>query len=403
MDTFKDQNLNIISNPLIGRPVLSYDIIIKYLSKQLNKGNREKAKAFAFYFGKIMAILFGISAIILLFSAKFIAENYYQKPLFLALIAGIIYIFFLRISSFFISILQAKNYFKGVFQKELILQVFRIIIVPLITLFLLKKGASSEIILFAIILGISLVYIINIFFLFFTVKKQTQFQEIKNINLSKDDKKKANKFLFFLSMTVLSGIFFSYIDMIMLGKFVAAEFIGYYKVAFSLVSAVLPLIGFSTALLPIFSRLNSKKIKKAVKKTANLTILLSFPFILLVILAAPLIIKITYGEAYFPSINLLRIFSLILISAPLLSIYQVYYISIGKPKLLAKLLIFSTVLNILLNYIFIKSFLPLGDLATVFGVAIATLLSNYILLGLFIFYKKRKKINKETNKTNGTT
>ncbi len=365
-----------------------YDAIIRYLSKAFGQGKNKYAKALAYHFGKIMAVLLLCSIVVLVISAKFIAEQYYQKPILLALLAGGLYIIFLRISSFMISLLQAKDYFKGVFHKELILQIFRIVLVPALIIFFLKQSTSTEFILFIIIIGLALAYLINFIFLFFTVKKRVNFGKSDKVTLSKEKKKEINNFLKALSITVLSGMFFSYIDMIILGRFVSAEFIGYYKAGFSLVSAILPLIGFSTALLPIFSKLKGKRIKRALRKTIKLTLLLSFPLAIIILLTAPLIVNIIYGTDYSPAINILRLFSLILISAPLLDIYKMYYVSIGQPKLIAKFLLIATFLNLGLNFLFITILLPIGQLSAVFGVTIASILSNYFILFGLIFSKK---------------
>lgn len=58
---------------------------------------------------------------------------------------------------------------------------------------------------------------------------------------------------------------------------------------------------------------------------------------------------------------------------------------------LAKLLIVTAIINIVLNYILITSLLQYGNLAAVFGVTVAIITSNIFYLGGLIFIKKTEK------------
>jgi O-antigen/teichoic acid export membrane protein len=364
------------------------ETIIKHLSKEFARGNNSKAKSYANYLGKIKFILVLISILFIFISAKFLSQTYYQKPLFLALLGGSFYILFLRTTSFMVSILQSKNYFKGVFHKEIVLQISRLFLVPLASLIALRQNFSPGVTIFLIILALSVVHLITAIFSIFIVKHKKIFYSTEKSYLDSKEKSQIKKFLIALSATALSGVFASQIDTIMLGHFVMSEFVGYYQVALSSIAAFFPLIGFSSAILPILSRLNKKRASKALEKTSKLTFFIALPIVILIILFAPFIIKIIYGESYLLATNILRIFSLMLITIPLIDNYKTYFVSIGEPKTLAKLLIFSTIFNIILNYLFIKLLLPKSQLFAVFGVTIATLLSNFLILFLLLFLKK---------------
>ena len=126
--------------------------LIRFVSKEFGKNKKKiKAKSYIIYLGKLKLSLIFISMLILLIFAKLIANNYYQKPLFLALIAGSLYILFVGITGFLQSILIASNYFKSIFYKEIIFQVIRLIIIPLLILLSLKNFFSYVFILFFII------------------------------------------------------------------------------------------------------------------------------------------------------------------------------------------------------------------------------------------------------------
>lgn len=375
-----------ISNLGIG------ETLIRFVSREMGRKKQERAKAYISYFGKIKLFLVFISILILLFSAKFISETFYQKPLFLALIAGSLYIIFFEVVTFLGFILQASNYFKGIFHKEIIFQVLRLLLVPSAILLALKYSLSNEKILFYLVLMLAFSYLFTALFMFFISSIKVNFIQSKKEKLKPRQNKEANKFLFVTAVLVLSGMFFSYIDKIMLGRFVAAEFIGYYAAALSLVWALSSLIGFGVVLLPIFSRIKSRRLEKGLKKSVGIVFSLGFLLFLVTLLLAPLAVLIIYGPAYNLSVNLLRLFSLLLIPIPLIGIYSVYFMSKGKPQIVAKLLVFSTIINIFLNYILITSFLKYGDLAAVFGAGIATLISHAFYLSGLLIVKKREKI-----------
>ena len=232
------------------------------------------------------------------------------------------------------------------------------------------------------ILGLSFCYFIGLLFLL--IKKPFLVGE----ELNKKEKKQVNKFAMPLIATVLSGVFFANIDKIMLGHFVNPEFIGYYAASFSLIGSLIILLGFSVVLLPIFSRLGGKRLERGLKKSIKLVIPISIALMVFIILLAPIIIKLVYGKDYSMAINLLRFLSLLIFSGPLIAIQTTYFISKGKTKLIAKLLVSTTILNIILNYILISTLSKQSHFTATLGAVIATLISSFIYLGLLFFYKK---------------
>ena len=363
--------------------------IVTFISKELGKKGK-KTLSYLIYFGKIKASLVLASAIFLLTLSGFIANNFYQKPIFLALLAGSLYIIFVQAVSFLQYLAQASNSFKGVLQKEIVFQVLRVILVPLIIILSINHSISDEKTLMLVILSLALSLFLTSIFLFFDINKIyfKKYKE-KNKKLSKNQKKSVNKFVIATAVLALSGLFFNYIDKIMLGRFVEAEFIGYYTAAFSLVGALIPIVSFSAiVLLPIFSRLKGKRLERGFKKSMKLTLGLSIVLFMIVLLIAPQAISLIYGGEYTLSIGILRILSLLLVILPLTGIYTTYFVSNKKPQTVAKLLIFTTMLNIVLNYLLITYLVRYGDLSAVYGVSTATLISQGVLLVGLILKRK---------------
>lgn len=364
--------------------------LTRYVSKNISKGKKSKVKGYFSFLFKLKIILIISLFLILILSSKFIA-NFYGKPIFLGLIIGPIYLVCLSLTTFFEYLFYSIKKFKQPFLKEIVFQIFRLVLFFLVILFIRNSSFSSEFILFLIVASLSLSSFLTLIFIFRLSRKKISFLKAKEKKLNRKEKKDLRKFIIPLSTIVLSGVFFGSIDTLMLGKFVSSEFLGFYNAAFKLVVSISPLIAFSDVLLPIFSGLKSKRLEQGFKKSIRLTFLLSLGIFLLVFIFAPLIIKIVFGNNYLESINALRILSLLLLCTPISKIYNSYITSIGKTKILAIFLIFSTILNIILNYILITNLLVYGPGKAILGAAIATIFSRYVLLFCLFLAKKRIK------------
>ena len=85
--------------------------MLTFISKTIDK-QEAKAKAYFDYLSKIKIILSIITSLIVLLLARWFANNYYQKPIFYALLAGAIYLPLTTLSKFFGTLFTSKNNFK---------------------------------------------------------------------------------------------------------------------------------------------------------------------------------------------------------------------------------------------------------------------------------------------------
>jgi O-antigen/teichoic acid export membrane protein len=260
-------------------------------------------------------------------------------------------------------------------------------LVPLVVIFAIKLSLSNETILFYVILALSVSYLLTGSYLFFITKKNYYLKPKGSNVLSKEEKKNANRFVILTAVIVLSGVFFGNIDKVMLGRFVAGEFIGYYQASFSLIGALTSLCSFGSVLLPLFSRMENKDMKKAMKKITKIVFLTSSVFFVLTLIFSNLAVKIIYGEDYSLATNILKLFSILILILPMISIYLPYFMSQNKPGIIAKSLGVSTLINIILNYVLISSLLPYGQIYSVYGAVIATIISQGIYLIILISKK----------------
>ena len=168
---------------------------------------------------KLKIILLGVSTTLLLASSYFVAVDYYNKPIFLALLAGGLYIPISGLVGFFEPLFKSTNNFRTPLFKEIIFQILRLVSVPIIILLFIDR-VSSSILIFLILLTICFSYFVSLAFLFFASRKQISFIKHREEKLNDKDKKELKKFIIPLSVMALSGAFFGYIGMVMLGHFV---------------------------------------------------------------------------------------------------------------------------------------------------------------------------------------
>ena len=364
--------------------------LMAFTSKFLAKKDFGKAKGYFKALLKFKVSLILIASFILILSAYPLSNFYYNKPIFLALLVGALYLAILSLLGFVEQSFRIINNFKYPMIKEIIFQTLRLGLVPLSILIFLKYSLSSKFIIPGVILILSFCYLLALLFLVILSKKELFFLRSKEKKITKSEKNNIKIFILPLVATAFSGAFLGSIDTIMLGHFVESSFLGYYGAAFALITSASAMMGFAaSSLFPIFSRLRGKTLERGFKKSIKLIFLISFFSAILTFLLAPLIVKFIYGDAYLSSIIVLRLFSLLLINFPLANLYDTYFLSQGKTKILAKLLIGTTILNIFLNYSFITFGLKYSMLEAIIGAGIATVISRYIYLGGLMFYRRR--------------
>lgn len=355
--------------------------MVRYVSKELGK-KKGNPKGYFKFILKLRIFLASLLIVILGASAYYLANSFYQKPIFYALLAGMLYIFLSTITSSLTSLYYAHNNFKKDFFREAIFQISRLGIIPLVIIFTISY--STEIFLLYLFLGLCVSISLSLIALVINLPK------LRGKTLSKKNKKQAILFTIPLTATIFSALFFGNIDTFMLGHYVSSEFIGYYSAAFALIGSATALITFAGAFLPVFSRLRGSKLLKALKKALLFTLPLSLLGILFTFILAKPIVVLVYGSAYLPAILIIKILSILFITSPLSGMFQGYFISQGKTKTLAIMIFSALILNIILNYLFITSLLPISEYAATLGAGIATGISRGVyLLSLYIITKHK--------------
>jgi len=360
--------------------------MIRYVSAEISK-NKKKATAYFLYLFKIKVILSLVTTALLLILAYPLSMYIFKKPsLFpLFLILGI-YTLILPLSGFFESFLYVRKKVNYLAVKEAIFQIGKILLVIPIFIFLSIK--------YHILGVISSLIIINLFVLLVLIYYTGKFSPFIFKKVKQDfDKKRILKFLAFISIASLSAIFYSYIDILMLGVFVDELYIGLYRAAVALVFGIIGLLSFYNVLLPAFMEVKKERLEQAFNKVLTYISILAIPAVFGLLVLGRYIIKFIYGESYLSSSLFLYILTplifLEIISALLASLFSVK----EAPKYVTKVMVISTILNIILNYILITSLLNISQLWATAGAAMATTISRvFYFFGLLILTKKVTKV-----------
>jgi O-antigen/teichoic acid export membrane protein len=366
--------------------------LITYLSKMLGKNNPERAKGYAKKLFHWKVRLVGFSSLVLLGGAYFISEYYYQKPIFYAVLAGALYLPAMQFLGFIEGMFRAENNFKTPMKKEIIIQITRLTLVPLSIFLLIKSGISDKILIMLVILSITACQLIALLFLGIKSKTEIPFLKVRAKDLDEKEKKDLKKFIYPLSATAMAGMFFGYIDTLMLGRYVASEYIAFYGAAFALIGSAGAIIGFmAAAMMPIFSREKGQQLEKMFRKTRNFTLIISIAAAIFTYFTAWWIIRLAYGTGYLTAVPILRWFSVLLIFTTLIGLYSSYFISQKRTKIVSGLLIGSTLLNIIMNIIGITYGINhYGPMGGVYGAVIATIASRVVYLLGFVLWKAKK-------------
>lgn len=358
------------------------ETLIKYFSSARNK---DESTAYFQYMFKIKFVLSFILALILLLTAYPISHFLFKKPqLLFPLILSSLFIFSSTFVFFFSSFFYAVKKTKYLVKSQFIFEIVRILFVVFIFFFL-----SSAYYVLHIIGGLILTNIIVILFILYWVNKMVSFVFKKNNY--RINKKEVLKFLSYISLVVVVGLFFTYIDTLMLGFFVSFTYIAYYKVAFSLIFGIISLFtSLCLVLLPIFTTVENKRLKRAFNKSLRFILMFIIPCTFGILALGPYIINIFYGPYYLEAKFPLYILSILLIIWVPTAVMRTLFFSKSKPKEIVKINLVALSINIILNYILISSLLKISELGAIIGAAIATIISRLFLFAYTTSLLKKK-------------
>ncbi len=360
------------------------NVVTKYISSVLLK-KKHQLSSYNIYFLKLKLKLTTLS-LLLLFLAAYPLSRYIFKinELFFLLIIGSLYLLFQTFESYFTQLFYCIEKTKYTSYKEIINQLLKLVFLFLILIFF---RSSLWVILIFITLGFT--SLILLIYDLITLKKILPELFSKEYH-EKIETKNILKFIWFLSFASISAIIFSHVDSLMLGSFLAPEYVGYYKAAFSFVMGVGGIIAFPNLILyPIFSKMHINNIEDLQNKSVKYMSIVIIPAMFGLLALGRYFIVFLFGMDYYNSYLPLAILSFLILPHIFVGQFISIFTAEEKPKIITTLMIIISILNVVLNYIFIKIFISFSPLLATAGVSLATVMSWYIYL--FITFRMLKK------------
>jgi len=354
----------------------------RYIAYAAGKKDEKLVRGYFRFLFKLRLIFGVLFAISLAIAAKPLAYQIFKKPeMFIPLEILSLFLFFFFLTDFIDCCSQAFQNFKYPAMRHAIHEFLKFsITIPLAFLFF--NG---------IFIGITIASILTftIIFLLFRSRYNVFGGKIKEI-----EAKRVLRFMGFVSIGGISGVVFSYVDMIMLGIFLPAEYAGYYKAATNIVFGIAGLTGIAGVLFPVFTQLESKSLEDAFRKVFRYASILSFPLAVIIAYFSTQIVGVIYGAKYLQaSLPLLILSPIIVFNAT--NFFGILFGAKEKPEYGTAISIASMVMNVMLNYILILKFGMIGAaIATItsrfFNIAVLGILSSKILkisIGIDSIYK----------------
>ncbi|MEM4325877.1 MAG: oligosaccharide flippase family protein, partial [Candidatus Pacearchaeota archaeon] len=356
---------------------------LKYLSNSLKKKDEANSRSYFRFFFKLKIFSTFVIILLILILSKIISLNFFNKPLvFLPLIFSSFYILTDSLRAYIRIPFVARKQLEIFPPLELIHQFLKISLSLLALLILSDSLKVSGIFISMSIAGFLFLFLES----FFLIKKDKKilFGKVNKINIMG-----SLKYTFFIGLTGLTLIFFGSVDTLMLGRFVKEEYIGFYRAALGLIISITSLINFSGLFLPVFTQLNKQRLRNGFELISKYLLLISLPISTISILLSKYIILIIYGVEYLNATPLLLVLSFLIVLSPLIGVYIDLFQAKEKITILAKFVFISLIINIFFNYLLIKHFLTFSQQYATMGAGIATLMSQFFLLG--VLYKRAKK------------
>lgn len=359
---------NFISSFVVFWFILSDFGVTSYLFREWSKGSMSEEKIKK-DFSLVLTLKLIIASFIFI---PFLVVNWiFNQDIFLALILYFI--------TFFISLVinQADHYFSSQnnFKFGAIRQFIEKITIIIIGALLLLIFPRVESVFVAMIIA----QLISIYYYFsgrfpFGIKVTFDWVRIKELII------KGLPFVFFTLFVSL----YSRVDMVMLKFMEGFEAVGLYGTAYKIfdVANIFPAVLFLPAVFPVLSRIVDSRDHEKFLEFINRLIRILFSFSIVIslffVIYAPFIINWFFPDSFTPSVLAMRILILVLVISSLSLLFNNILIIQNKEKVVLKIVAFSCLVNVILNFILITKYSFYGAAwATVFAEVVNLLLLQY--------------------------
>ncbi len=337
----------------------------RYIADAVAKNDYNLAGGYFYFLFKFKFILtLAISAIVAISATSL--SQIFEKPIAEPLLILSLFLFLSSMNSLFLSIANAMNDFKLNFLNQTLSGTTKLFFTLLLVfLGLSLLGAILAIVISAVItLTFAVYYVLRKYRNLFVVKKSVE-------------KKRLLRFIAFTAVLSTTWVIFANVDMVMIGYFLEAKEVAFYRAGFSIITAIAGFISIPAVLLPVFVKLEGEDLNRAFLRAFKYSVALCIPSAFGTIAIAENLLLFAYGIDYIPGLNAMKILAFLMVS-PAFGIYGAIFSSKEKPELNFYPLMLSMSLNVALNW----ALIPIYGIE---GAAIATVISNVVFWALLMF------------------
>ncbi|MEM1214044.1 MAG: flippase [Bacteroidota bacterium] len=204
-------------------------------------------------------------------------------------------------------------------------------------------------------------------------------------NYSPDWAKRIFHFGKFVLGTNVSSMLFNKMDLMMVGAFINPAAVAVYSVATKVTNYLeVPMSGISQAIYPKLAMANSNgsksEVGKLYEKSVGIIVAMILPLAILVLGLSEWVVTLIAGEAYVEAAPLLNILVLAVMIKPWGRLFGITLDAIGRPQLNFQLLVFSLLMNIILNAVFISLWgLPGAAMATAVSIVLLVVTGQILI------------------------
>lgn len=357
--------------------------LIRYVALGINKKNNESMGYFRYLF-KIKFFISLLLSLLLFLIAYPLSFYIFNDPdLFALLIILSFYVIIISLEGFFESLFFIKKNVKFISIKESIL-----VLMKISSIFLIGYFISSEFHLISVFLSFVIISLL-IFFVVFYFSKNYYPYLFKKTN-AVINKTEIKKFILFLNIQNTSLLILFQMSIILLGIFLAEQYVGYYNASWVLVLSISNLFSLSYVLLPILSNMKEKKFQNSIKKIFNLFFILTIPISFGLSILSRYFIVAIYGGVYLPAWISLSILSFLIPFIVSVDLSIVSFSARNKQKKFSIIMLISVLIFFILNYTFINLFSVISDEAVLIGVSVANLITWLFCFISSVFFLKKE-------------
>ncbi|MCX8159233.1 MAG: flippase [Candidatus Pacearchaeota archaeon] len=360
--------------------------LVRYLSYSISKNKKAMSAYYRYLFKMKFYLSLGISLIFLILAYPLATYVFKNNALLIPFLVSAGYIFILSFEGFYTQIFYSLERVEYIGLKEIISQFLRISF-ALVIFYLVAYSYY----IVGIFISFSLISIILLVFSLYYLKKLIPEIFEKKENGFLIDRHKILRFVGWLTIASISGVFYAYVDSIMLGIFLKPEFVGYYRAAFSLVNSVVAFVLAPVSiLLPIFTKIEKKGMENSVNMIIKYILIFGVPAVFGLVVLGKYFIRLFYGYSYLPASIPLYFLSFSILFSVYTAVLLQMFSAREKPQFFAMAIVVTSTINIVLNYILIKSLMKISEIWAMNGAAIASLVSLGIYLGSVVYFSKKE-------------